>query len=616
MLRAFFIFVLLMPLVACDTSEDRINLAFPVDPEVTSAKLLLQKAAPDQSANIDAQFKARLRARALLCAKGYEPSWLASENSIRKAISNRVCFSDADEQLLTWLKYLHVGILLADKPLVPLPTKAPEQIVAEKFISHASMAENAGVVLLNLLDVSQILEVETGKLLLREQHARASIMGSLSPNGRLFVFYGDKKMEIRETQTGKTLMVFSERNGLRWIGSNYAVMASITDNRKAWVVDFSSGREVELEGLDGGISMVAPVPEVPNQYVLASRMTVAKIELSSNSEQLVKVILQQANEGRLWAINTTGLTADGKRFFHAVDDLILTSVDSLAANKISLHPFNLQGGVPTADPNKIIIEGFVRGASVRRGYYVYSLSDLTLAPIDVSKFGFPRFTYLRPLKKLALIDNAKITMLDDVSVGPAVPQAEFIAAALDEVSNKKIEAAERRFSPQGVAPAAPAAAAPARPYSTPSRPSSTTDVGAGQLSVLAKDARVEAIGVYEGQGANHGPGKPRIPGNVTVNVRRSQSPLVLVLSSYESVRWVLKLEPGAKLSAVLVSGYHPSQVYGAGTARIIVLGSGYAYNNNSPEYARLEAEVRRQTGKTINLFQGNYIGSSFMVGGS
>jgi hypothetical protein len=104
-------------------------------------------------------------------------------------------------------------------------------------------------------------------------------------------------------------------------------------------------------------------------------------------------------------------------------------------------------------------------------------------------------------------------------------------------------------------------------------------------------------------------------GHVEVRIKRSSKPIVLVLSSYESVKWTLIAEPGARLAAVLVSGYYPSQVVGAGTARVVMTGNSYAYKMESPEYRNLNLAALKWTGKSIGVFQGRYEGGSFNVGG-
>ena len=81
------------------------------------------------------------------------------------------------------------------------------------------------------------------------------------------------------------------------------------------------------------------------------------------------------------------------------------------------------------------------------------------------------------------------------------------------------------------------------------------------------------------------------------------------------MRWMLISEPGARLSAVLLSGYHQSSVVGAGSSRIVNLGQKYAYTSNSNEYKTLDEDVMRMTGRRIQMMQGRYEGSAFSVGG-
>jgi hypothetical protein len=133
---------------------------------------------------------------------------------------------------------------------------------------------------------------------------------------------------------------------------------------------------------------------------------------------------------------------------------------------------------------------------------------------------------------------------------------------------------------------------------------------------LPRGAQVEGIGVYQGrsQGVGSLPGLRRT-GNIEVRVRRSSRPIVVVLASYEAVRWTLIPEPGARIAAVLLSGYHPSEVVGAGRARVVNSGSAYAYKIDSREYMALNRDVARMVGQGIGLFQGRYEGAQFSVGG-
>ena len=172
---------------------------------------------------------------------------------------------------------------------------------------------------------------------------------------------------------------------------------------------------------------------------------------------------------------------------------------------------------------------------------------------------------------------------------------------------------ERMLRQQGITPELFARAQ--RANAAPAATASSTQAYAGPVATLARDAEVEAIGVYQGGDIGHATGASARTGTVQVRVRRSPRPLVLALSAYEPVRWVLTLEPGARLAAVLSSGYSDQEVLGAGNARVLKVGQLYAYKRGSPEFTRLDDEVARWTGKRIGVFQGSYSGTSYTVGG-
>jgi hypothetical protein len=138
--------------------------------------------------------------------------------------------------------------------------------------------------------------------------------------------------------------------------------------------------------------------------------------------------------------------------------------------------------------------------------------------------------------------------------------------------------------------------------------------GTGSLRLLARTAQVEAVSVYEAV-ALHAPCTPEVAGPVKVLVRPALRPVVLVLSSHQTVDWEIELAPGSNLKAVLLSGYGESTVAGSGDAPVSTIGGFYAFKRGSAEFKHLEAEVMRCTGRSIENFQSVYAGRSFQVGG-
>ena len=176
------------------------------------------------------------------------------------------------------------------------------------------------------------------------------------------------------------------------------------------------------------------------------------------------------------------------------------------------------------------------------------------------------------------------------------------AAHLRRKQGKKQESAEVQ------------AARDAAPAPQPEANRLTIITGPRALSELARTAQVEAVSVYEAV-AMGAPCAPQTQGPVRVRVRQTLRPVVLVLSSHQTVQWQLELEAGAALKAVLLSGYGESTVAGGGDALVATIGGFYAFKRGSAEFKHLEQEVLRCTGRNIENFQSVYAGSSFEIGG-
>jgi hypothetical protein len=162
--------------------------------------------------------------------------------------------------------------------------------------------------------------------------------------------------------------------------------------------------------------------------------------------------------------------------------------------------------------------------------------------------------------------------------------------------------------------AAVAAARAAAPRSKPAKNRLTVISGSGLLPRLARAAQVEAVSVYEAV-AMRAPCAPLTAGPVRVLVRVASRPVVLVLSSHQTVAWELEVAGGTRLAAVLISGYGDSTVAGAGDALVSSIGGFYAFKRGSAEFKHLEQEVLRCTGRNIENFQSVYAGNTFEVGG-
>jgi hypothetical protein len=134
------------------------------------------------------------------------------------------------------------------------------------------------------------------------------------------------------------------------------------------------------------------------------------------------------------------------------------------------------------------------------------------------------------------------------------------------------------------------------------------------LADVPANAKLEMVGVYQGANKQTAGSGARAPSPVRVNVSPGTAPVVLALSSYEPITWLIQNSSGRKISAVLLSGYHESSVVGAGSAKTLKIGSSYAYKLGSAEYERWKTEVARYVSNPVATFQGGYEGREFSVG--
>jgi hypothetical protein len=141
-------------------------------------------------------------------------------------------------------------------------------------------------------------------------------------------------------------------------------------------------------------------------------------------------------------------------------------------------------------------------------------------------------------------------------------------------------------------------------------PAKAAEQSIPEVPPIPPDARVSMIGVYESAAQRQRAAGTHEPGEVKVNVAAGKSPLVLVLSSYEPVHWVI-VNAGRPISAVLLSGHYPSTVAGTG-AKTVPLGRMFAYDNRGEQYEKLKTKVAFYAPSPIR-FQGSYYGAEFLV---
>jgi len=152
-------------------------------------------------------------------------------------------------------------------------------------------------------------------------------------------------------------------------------------------------------------------------------------------------------------------------------------------------------------------------------------------------------------------------------------------------------------------------------------PATPDDAAVEAPVVYSSNANVHAIGVYR---AKRPPGSPpgvsgkRERGDVVVKVIGTGE-IILVLSAYEPVRWIVQSR-GAQVEQVVTFGFHEQEVIGVPRSTAVVanppLASGdsriFAYERDA-RFMKLERAVLELTGRPVHSFQGNYNGEEFVV---
>lgn len=593
--------------------ENKINLAVPISLELeNSRKSVADEASGDRLKRFEAEWKRRMALRALTCAKDYAPAWYTLVSTVREKLTDRACFEEQDRDTALWVGYLRIGFLLAKPPLRPLPAQAPREVSADEEIKWAQFAENAGVATsLSAKQTLLLIDLNTNTVIRRNKLPDGVSIGTLSANGRLITAGSSdhSRVDIYSTETGERIgQVGKTREWMSsWLGDRGLLIVK-DDSRRTYFVDVANGKETLVPLSD--VTRVFPVSGQPYQYVVGHWYGAARLVLApKDGETQVSVTEERNLEGvSRWSANTTQQTVDGAHIVSVSQgNLSILNVATLENTNVDFGPgAGFHALYPTADPDKVLIRTNVASAdpsgSMRN--YLFSIADKTLTPVADSPLQ--GLIFLPQYKQLLTPKAGRLAQF-------ATPNAIGTPLSIQEIAlERRIAQAERKM-----AQAEQAALRHENTfgYTTPLPSASARGDSTEPLASLVGDARIEAVGVYQGSGvANRGITNAPLP-TVEVRVRRSDKALTLVLSSYEAVRWLIITEPGVRLAGVFVSGYKQSSVIGAAPTRVITMGQKFAYSMNGKEFRELDEEFQRLTGRRISLLQGRYEGSSFSVGG-
>lgn len=627
---------------------ERILAAVPLPDEVELARSrLLAALEADRPAqeHVARQFEQLLAARALACTAGNPIGRFDSLETIRRKASDKACFTKHDAQLEEWIAVRRIGLALRAAPLVPAAALPPHALLPNSTepVASAELAADANVLVLRTHQQRfQVLDVPGGKELasfsVSDGYGRKP---SLSPNGRLLAVGGGKTLRIIDVESGRPLWSTDKyQDVVAWGPQWDMVVLTLTGTGAPQLLDMRSGE-------------VQPYPSSQTRLTWSLPAGDGKLWVGNyNSATLMEHTRRQDGQLRVHAarqwtlsgasIQTTPflMNKGGKLVFASNGNLAWLD---LSSGQQGIWQLSVLGGVTYAPVNDTLVaydtlpslatpgttrlfdtdkatiadakdaldRGQVFTLGPRAGFLRRSANALTL--VGAMEGGEPQPA--EPLIAEALVAR-EIAKLNDPyrpdlgatasalarspqqqayidALSAQVRAANVRAAIRDGLPRETIEALRRGDHPRAVA---------ADSYSPPPQ------VHKPILDIPA-DARVAMLGVYQAAGSSQ---RASRTGPIFVNVAPGDKPIVLVLSSYEAVTWMI--QPGSrKIAAVLLSGYTPSTVSGQGSAQVLRIGSRHAYKIESREFQELRRDLARYVGNATPVFQGAYEGREFQV---
>ncbi len=636
-------------LSACDQlsavltpTSERINTAFPLPDTLQTARNALNTSLEGNKAgqqHMSEQYAKLMTLRALTCTAKTPIGRFDTAAAIKGKVTDLECFQKQDVRLAEWIGLQRLALAMAQPALVPvsaMPAKALLPNINDAS-GQVSVAADANVIVVKGAQRYSVVQLPGGKLLssfpVPEQTYRAA---TLSPNGRvLAVPTGSRNLRLIEVETGNVLWATEDYAELiAWLPQVNAALLSQTNTGVPHLLDIRNSAIEVYPAAEKRLTWALSMPAASGKYLVGSGQTASLMELTRapNGALEAAPLKQWRLTGNASGNSAPFLMAQGNKLVYpSGQDLGWLDLQSeqqgswqlsaLQANGFSkldeqsiLFDSWASGATPAASRLLDISQGTVSSAKnldardgalipllPRNGYLKRSSSAVTIGSaveVDAPQSLDALVSEALLARQLARVAAANAAPVDDDSryreqISAQVRAMNAAAAARDGLPRDVIEAIRRGNS-------AGSGGAPFPPGAKP------------LLTDIPANARVAVVGVYEGVTSTSGAsGSAGRVGPVRINVQPGAAPLVLVLSNYEPVRWIINSN-GRNIAAILTSSYGEATVIGANT-RVLKIGTKYAYKMDSREYDILKQEIARQVANPVNSFQGAYRGQEFSV---
>lgn len=577
--------------------HERINEAHPLPTQTEVARRqweasieTLEKEIRD---TLTTQLARMLETRALTCSAAVDIGFWDSPKDIKTKVNDKRCLADQDLLINTWLALQRAALLAKEPVLVPMQRITESLAVPNSDTggrpAFATLATSANVLAVTAQDrTHRIYALPRFKLLseikpLGAQNRRPW----LSPNGRLLATPIEKGLNLYDIETGD--LIWSTTDYVQIIAWNPVVESfSLIKSGQPELIalDIRSGRpesyQISKQEIEWAFS------NKKGQIFAGNRGSITLLE--TDRDQTTGT-LDLAVKQR-WSV-PQGL--QGEPLLMKDDALLL---------------YENQAGVGSIDLKTNQREFWRMEPAKTTGMAKINETEIVFnATSDLQIFGRHKFNIENHLVSACSLCEDRGGYIQKLGIRPGYayvvgPNAE-IGFVLPTSEPKTVEAFSadanlllqlRRLDRLS----AMQEAAEARKLATQSAIKDVSPL----RTTLSPAAEVAAIGVYQA--------KPRTPGVIRVKVLPGNTPLVLVLSSYESVQW--QIEKGNRvIQAILLSGYTPSTVTGHGAIEVARIGTESAYTPSSPGFAKLKEDVERITKRPLKYFQGLYHGTEFEI---
>jgi hypothetical protein len=647
-MRSILLLAASLSLAGCDMlnaaftpAADRVNAAFPLPEELEIARtrlLAALEADPPAQARMREEFSQLMKVRALTCSAGQPPGRFDSPARIKSKLQDAGCFRKQDAALDEWVGLRRVGVGLRAPALVPAAPLSPKVLLPNlpEGVSNAALAEQANVLAVrSYQNKVTLLQVPGGRTISTIALPEQGRPASLSPNGRLLAAPGQKSLRIYDVESGKLLWSTDQLTAvLAWLPQVEVIVASQAGTGAPQLIDTRLSRIETYPATEKQLAWASPLPGSDLLVGAYNTATLMQHKRDAAGALDVTAARQWQLQASVGSGNAVYAMSQGKKLVYASSrDVAWLDLESGQQGSWQLSAVQASGFARVSDTALAFDSAAPPG-----GVAVTRMLDIDKQTVQVAKDLSPRDGELLPVgPRAGYIKRGSNTLV----VG-GLPEAEepqdlerFIseatlarqlaklneAAAYDtrsahiealarQVRAANTQAAIRDGLPRDVVESIRRGGDQSGPAALP--PGMQWPGIQPMLKDIPPDAVVTMVGVYESASGKHGVGQARSAGPVRVRVGSGRAPLVLVLSSYEPVNWMLDTG-GRKLAAVLVSGYHESKVFGQGAAPVVRIGSRSVYKMDSADYALLQRDVARYVGKTTQVFQGSYSGSEFVV---